>query len=410
MPPRQPPRRGGAGGKGRPGPAGGRRADPKPGARQGPKPGAKPSARPGRPARAGERRDGPPGARRGEGTGAPKKPGARSGPPRPERRTERSARGRPSEVEGSNRPKRAPAGKADNPRTKSWGSVAKRGVGKLKPSPAGSASAAWREAAKESDARERGRMGGRRPDWQPDEWIDAGPVRDEARDAVGRGRAPEPAPARRERARRGLPDDVRGEVAREAGPAWAGRVQDRLQEAAKAYERERYRDALKLLKPLSERAPGSAAIRELLGLTLYRMGRWRAAVKELEVAELLSGSVDHHPVIADAQRALGRHAEVARLWDELRRGGAGVEVLVEGRIVLAGSLADQGKVREAVTVLEQGPVNVRKPKDHHLRLWYALAAMYERAGEVPRARQLFGRVLDADPDFADVADRYDALS
>lgn len=353
--------------------------------------------------------------RRGSGKPAPRRakpggtpPAKRTGrpPPKrsgsPEKRTDRSARGRPGEVEGSNRPKRVV-----NERTKSWGGVAKRGVGKLKPTEAGTASAAWREAAKESDQRERRRMGGKAAPWEPEQWIDDGAVRDEARGAVARGKAE---PVRRERPKKALPDDVRGEVAREAGPAWAGRVQDRLQDAAKAYERERYRDALKLLQPLAERAPGSAAIRELLGLTLYRMARWRAAVKELEVAELLSGSVDHHPVIADCQRALGNHRRVLELWDELRRGGAGVEVLVEGRIVLAGSLADQGQVREAIELLEQGPINVRKAKDHHLRLWYALAALYERAGEVPRARELFGRVLDADPEFADVVERYDALS
>jgi len=336
MPPRQPPRRG-AGGK----PGGGGR-------------GGKP------PAGRSDRRDGPP-ARGG-------KPGARGGAPsggrsggtgRPEKRTERSARGRPGETEGSNRPK-----KHQDERTKAWGGVAKRGVGKLKPSSAGTASDAWRKAAKESDQRERNRMGGKQAEWQPEEWIDAGPVRDEARKAVERG---EQAP-RRPRPPRQLPEDVRSEVAREAGPAWAGRVQDRLQDAARAFERERYRDALKLLGPLSERAPGSAAVRELHGLTLYRLGRWRAAIKELEVAELLSGSVDHHPVLMDCHRAGGRHAEVERLWDDMRRGGAGVEVLTEGRIVLAGSLADRGKVRDSAAVLEQGPVNVRKPKDHHLRL------------------------------------------
>ena len=348
--------------------------------------------RPGRPAGAGDKRTersqrGRPG---GGGDDRRTPPGAS------DRRTDRPQRGRPGDNRGQDE------------RTKSWGGVAKRGVGKLKPSDRGTASEAWRKAAKESDHRERGRMGGTAPDWQPEEWIDAGPVRDEAKKAVQRGTGAEK--PRRQRPPRGLPDDVKGEVAREAGPAWAGRVQDRLQDAAKAFERERYRDALKLLAPLSERAPGSVAIRELHGLTLYRLGRWKAAIKELEVAELLGGSVEHHPVLMDAHRALGRHRDVERLWDELRKGGAGVDTMIEGRIVLAGSQADRGEVRDAVATLEQGPVNVRKPKDHHLRLWYALAAMYERAGDVPRARHLFGRVLDADPEFADVADRYEALS
>ena len=334
----------------------------------------------------------------------PRQPPRRSGKPgsKPPKRDERSAKGRPGPLEGSNRPKRT------DERTKSWGGVAKKGVGKLRASEKGSASDAWREAARESDKRERSRYGGKGPEWQPEAWIDDGPVRDEAVRAVRRG--DRPAPAKQVRSRKSLPDDVKGEVEREAGPAWAGRVQDRLQDAARAYERERYRDALKLLQPLAERAPGSAAIRELLGLTLYQLARWRSAIKELELAELLSGSVDHHPVIADCHRALGHHHEVERLWDELRKGGAGVAVLVEGRIVLAGTMADNGRVREAITLLEQGPVNVRNPKEHHLRLWYALAATYERAGEVPRARELFGRVLDADAEFADVADRYRTLS
>jgi tetratricopeptide (TPR) repeat protein len=386
MPPRDRPNRGGSGkpGGGRPG---------RPTGKSG-----RPTGASGRPT---ERRDGPP-RRRGDGPPARggKPPAKRTGTGRPERRTERSARGRPGDTEGSNRPKR------QDERTKSWGGVAKRGVGKLKPSAKGSASDAWRKAAKESDQRERGRMGGARAEWQPEEWIDAGPVREEAEKAVSRG-AEQP---RRPRPPRTLPEDVRSEVAREAGPAWAGRVQDRLQDASKAFERERFRDALKLLAPLSERAPGSAAVRELHGLTLYRMGRWKQAIKELEVAELLSGSVDHHPVLMDSFRALGRHSDVERLWDELRRGGASVETLTEGRIVFAGSLGDRTQVRDAVVLLEQGPVNVRKPKEHHLRLWYALAAMYERAGDVTRARHLFSRVLDADPDFADAADRYEALT
>lgn len=260
---------------------------------------------------------------------------------------------------------------------------------------------------KEDAERERKRHGGQRST-EPEIWIDEGPVRDEAAAAVQRGIADAP---KRRRPPKELPDEVKEEAARAAGPAWAGRVQDRLHDAARAYERERYHDARKLLVPLAQRAPGSLAVRELLGLTWYRLERWKEAVKELEVVELLGGgTIEHHPVLMDCHRALQHHDRVVELWDELRRGGPGVDVLIEGRIVLAGALADQGKVREAIELLEQGPVGVRKAKDHHLRLWYALASMYERAGDVPRARQLFGQVLDAAPDFADAAERYDGLT
>jgi hypothetical protein len=100
---------------------------------------------------------------------------------------------------------------------------------------------------------------------------------------------------------------------------------------------------------------------------------------------------------------------VERLWEELRQGGVGVEVLTEGRIVTAGARADQGDLRSAIALLEAGPVDVRRPKEHHLRLWYALAALYERAGDVPRARALLGRLVAVEPGFADAASRLAGL-
>ena len=108
-------------------------------------------------------------------------------------------------------------------------------------------------------------------------------------------------------------------------------------------------------------------------------------------------------------KALGQMDAVERLWDELRRTGADVAVVIEGRIVMAGALADKKRVQDAVKVLEQGPVDVRKPQEHHLRLWYALADLYEKAGDVARARSLFTRLAMADPEFADVLDRLDSL-
>ena len=199
------------------------------------------------------------------------------------------------------------------------------------------------------------------------------------------------------------------DVAKAAGPAWAARVKDRLADAARAYEAERYRDAKRILEALIERAPSEVAVRELLGLTYYRLGKWRDAIRELGAVELITGSVDHHPVVADAHRALKQFAEVERLWDELRRTGTDVATMIEGRIVMAGALADQKRIGDAVKVLEQGPVDVRKPQEHHLRLWYALADLYEQAGDVPRARSLFGRLANADPEFGDALDRLESL-
>jgi hypothetical protein len=53
---------------------------------------------------------------------------------------------------------------------------------------------------------------------------------------------------------------------------------------------------------------------------------------------------------------------------------------------------------------------VKRPREHHLRLWYALADLEERAGEHARARALFDRVAAHDPSFADVGARRRALA
>jgi tetratricopeptide (TPR) repeat protein len=333
--------------------------------------------------------------------------GARGGPkgPRTGARRDappaRSRDGKPA-APGTGGRGRGPA--ADSAKTKGWGGVARRGARNLDEPPPGTAAAAWRKAADKAD-REREQSRRPRPDEDVDTWVDAGPVRDEASAAVAR--SAKKAPVARKKPT--LPPEVADEVGRVAGPTWAERAKVRLADAARAYEAERYRDAKRILEGILERTPSAVPVRELLGLTHYRMGQWRAAIRELGAVELLTGSVDHHPVIADCHRALRHYDEVERLWDELRRGGAGVDVVIEGRIVTAGTLADRGRVADAVKLLEAGPVDVRRPQEHHLRLWYALAAMYERAGDVPRARSLFARLVAVAPDFSDAEQRLRAV-
>jgi hypothetical protein len=72
---------------------------------------------------------------------------------------------------------------------------------------------------------------------------------------------------------------------------------------------------------------------------------------------------------------------------------------------MAGSLADRGDVQGAIRLLEQGWRFPKRARIHHLRRAYALADLYERAGDVGRARELFGRIRAADPGFADVGSR-----
>ena len=190
----------------------------------------------------------------------------------------------------------------------------------------------------------------------------------------------------------------------------AAHLEARLAEAARAYERDRYYDALSILRELARTAPGVGAMRELYGLTLYRLGNWRAALRELRAFSELTGSVDQYPVAADCERALGHDARVGEIWSDLRRAGASSDVVAEGRLVMAGSLADCGRIDEAIALLEPAAArHVNRPQERHVRQWYLLADLYERSGDIPRARELFGRVVAADPELSDAAERLAAL-
>jgi tetratricopeptide (TPR) repeat protein len=252
----------------------------------------------------------------------------------------------------------------------------------------------------EPERRDRGRP----PEWQPEHWSS------ERVDAKAPAPAKATAPAAAGRRARKVPKVITQEVAARVEPALAPRIERRLAQAADAFERDHLAEALRILRPLSKEAARVPAVRELTGLALYGTGQWAAAAKELEAFRELSGSVEQNPVLADSYRALKQYGKVTELWDELREASPGAALVTEGRIVAAGALADQGDVRAAIRLLERGPVRPnRGAAPHHARLWYALADLYERAGDAPKARDLFSRVVAAQPDLADAAERLAAL-
>jgi tetratricopeptide (TPR) repeat protein len=213
--------------------------------------------------------------------------------------------------------------------------------------------------------------------------------------------------ARHSRRRRGS-RDVRAEVLR-LGGRHGERYYQELMRAADAFARDREREAIRLLRPLRDALPDAASVHELLGLAQYRAGRYPAATRELEAFVNLTGSVEQHPVLMDCYRAQRRWRKVDERWRELIAASPGPELVTEGRIVAAGALADRGRVEEALTLLGRRERPVAKPRDHHLRLWYALGDLEERAGNIPRARALFDRIRRHDAGFADVAERLAAL-
>lgn len=114
-------------------------------------------------------------------------------------------------------------------------------------------------------------------------------------------------------------------------------------------------------------------------------------------------------MLADCYRALGNHSQVAALWDELRQVSPDAALVTEGRIVAAGDLADQDRLMDAIALLSRGWQWPKRARDYHLRRAYALADLYERAGDFPAARALFERVAQLSPDLGGAAARANAL-
>ncbi len=124
---------------------------------------------------------------------------------------------------------------------------------------------------------------------------------------------------------------------------WALR---QVNKAADNFASEYHREALSQLRPVMEtEAADVPEVRELHGLILYRLRRWRAAARELEAFAALTRSCEQGPVLADCYRALERWDRVEELWEELRHESPSAELVTEGRIVAAGALADRAARR-----------------------------------------------------------------
>ena len=213
---------------------------------------------------------------------------------------------------------------------------------------------------------------------------------------------------RARRLRKGAPPEVRDEIFKVGGRR-SQRLFDAVAEASTAFAEGRDKDAARILKPVRDEIPNAASVRELYGLALYRSGRYAQAAKELEAFVELTGSVEQHPVLMDCARAQRQRDEVRLLWEELGSVSPSSALMMEGRIVLAGSMADSGDVRGAIELLEKKNGDWKRPQEHHARFWYALGDLYERAGELARARTYFLKVRKYDASYADVAERLSGL-
>jgi tetratricopeptide (TPR) repeat protein len=308
---------------------------------------------------------------------------------------------------------RPPQRKSDRPRRQGAGAKpARRGTKR----PARVPTAAERRAAEVRQTR------GPRPPRDPDaeraaiesrtveEWIDEGALRAEASHAASRARTDGTRPDGTRRRRGKVDADTAATIrAAVADSRHAARLIERLAQAQEALNRERFDEARRLAAPLRRELPGVAVVHEVVGLAAYRSGRWKQAVSELEAAQTLHPSVELLPVLADGYRALRRWRDVDRVWAEVRATSPAPEILAEARIVAAGAEADRGDLHAALRTMAKARDVPRRVRDHHLRQWYVLGDLYDRAGDPLEAARWFDQVARHDAEFVDVTDRLHAL-
>ena len=245
------------------------------------------------------------------------------------------------------------------------------------------------------------------PPWEREQWIDEGSMRHEAEAAAHRAAGEAPKAGRRKSME--LAPEVIDARAAAAPAARQARYPARPASAAVGLERGRWADARRMVQPVLRDLPDLAFAHEIAGLSLYRMGQWRKAAAELEVARTLTNTVQHHAVLADCYRAMRRYHEVDALWKELREASPEPALMAEGRIVAAGALADQGDLAGALKVMQKALEVPKKPKEWHLRQWYVLADLFDRSGDVIKARRYFNLIAGVDREFADVGERLRTL-
>ena len=276
-----------------------------------------------------------------------------------------------------------------------------------------------RTAAQERSDEVKGRIGERRtsgemslpPERSREDWVDEGSVRP-ARKAPsfgprskGTGR-PQKGGRKEVRALDSVVDQFEKALGSKASP----RALKRYDAALQAFEAHRYDDARKILNPMSREYSEVAAVREMLGLCLYRAGQWKRALVEFEASLKLNPDwIFNHAVIADCHRALGEHQMVEKYWQELQEASPHPELMAEGRIVMAGSMADRRQITEALALMEKASGDMNRPSEYHLRQWFVIADLYDKEGNVIKARQFFERIAAIDPGFVDVAERLSTL-
>lgn len=200
-----------------------------------------------------------------------------------------------------------------------------------------------------------------------------------------------------------IPEDVTGReldpsVRRELGTlpkAAAARVARHLVMAGRLFDED---PEQALAHAMAARGDGArlAVVREAVGLTAYRAGRYETALAELRAARRLSGSPVYLPVMADCERGLGRPERALALAADADVDRLDIAERIELCIVEAGARRDLGDVAAALRVLDIPELCSRAQTPWAARLRYAYADTLAAAGRLREAAEWFARAEVAD--------------
>ncbi|PVY96876.1 hypothetical protein [Actinomycetospora cinnamomea] len=177
---------------------------------------------------------------------------------------------------------------------------------------------------------------------------------------------------------RGLPKDLADLVARHL--VAVGELVDDEPEAALAHARY-----------ARHRASRVAIVREAAGLAAYHAGEWAEALSELRASRRMGGD-GHLPVMADAERALGRPERALELSRSPEARDLSAEDAVELLIVVSGARRDLGEFDAAVVGLQVPELDASRDDPWLPRLFYAYGEALQAAGRPDDAVRAF---LDA---------------
>lgn len=154
--------------------------------------------------------------------------------------------------------------------------------------------------------------------------------------------------------------------------------------------------ALEHARAARSRASRVGLVRETVGIAAYNAGEWQEALSELRAARRITGDTALLPLIADAERGLGRPERAIEIARSAEGRALTGDEATEMRIVESGARLDLGEPEKAIVTLQAEDLSPSRTGVAPARLFYAYASALESAGRTDDAITWFMNAASAD--------------